>query len=170
MTRRGSHLPPEDIKEFLLANGAYDHQWPGVRCDRCDAPCKNERGLAIHKSRHCYHCDHKQQRYFNRSGAQQNFNGTKVEEAAKLAKIAAAQKQKPTIECEGKKLKNVFKFKYLGSIFAADGAQIHDIKRREALAAARCGQLRHCFDAKGINIATKLRIFKAAITSVLTYG
>ena len=127
-----------------------------MRCDRCDKPCKNKRGLAIHKSRHCYHCTHKQQKYFNRGGTQQNFCGTKAEEAAKTAKIAESQKQKPTISCESKKLKNVFKFKYLDSIFVADGAQLYDIKRRVALAAARCGQLRHCFDAKGISIATQL--------------
>lgn len=81
-----------------------------------------------------------------------------------------AQKSKPKVTCEGEELKNVFKFKYLGSIFSADGEQRHDIKRRIALAAARCGQLRHCFDAKGINTATKIAIFKAAIISVLTYG
>ena len=45
-----------------------------------------------------------------------------------------------------------------------------DIKRRVALAAKRCGQLRHCFDADGIDVATKLKIYKAAVISVLTYG
>ena len=74
------------------------------------------------------------------------------------------------MKCEGDQLENVFLFKYLGSIFAADGDQKHDIRRRTALAATRCGQLRHCFDAKGISMATKLKIYMAAIISVLTYG
>ena len=87
-----------------------------------------------------------------------------------MVNLTEAQADKPTIKCEGYALKNVFKFKYLGSIFAADGEQEYDIRRRVALAAARCGQLRHCFDSKGISINTKLQIYKVAVTSVLTYG
>ena len=105
-----------------------------------------------------------------RSHDQQCFRGTKAEEAVRVTKMTDAQAKKPIINCEGEELKNVFKFKYLGSIFAANGEQMFDIKRRIALAAKRCGQLRHCFDAKGIDMGTKLKIFKAAITSVLTYG
>ena len=32
--------------------------------------------------------------------------------------------------CEGFKLRNVFNFKYLGSIFSADGTHVHDVRRR----------------------------------------
>jgi hypothetical protein len=111
-----------------------------------------------------------QQKYFDRQNQKQNFAGTKAEDAAAKSKLVAAQKQKPTVQCEGNALRNVFHFKYLGSIFSADGDQTHDIQRRTALAASRCGKLRHCFDAQGIRTSTKLQIFKAAVTSVLTYG
>ena len=40
-----SNLPPEEIKTFLLANNLYNHVWRGARCERCDKPCKNLRGV-----------------------------------------------------------------------------------------------------------------------------
>ena len=45
-----SHIHPEAIKEYELAAGVYDHDWPH-RCDVCGKPCKNERGVKIHKAR-----------------------------------------------------------------------------------------------------------------------
>ena len=66
-------------------------------------------------------------------------------------------------------MKNIFLFKYLGSIFAADGTQDHDIKRRIALAMDRMGQLRHIFNAH-ISMSVKMKIYKTAICSLLTYG
>ena len=38
------------------------------------------------------------------------------------------------------------------------------------LAIKRCGQLRHCFDARGIDQAVKDKIYKAAVVSLPTYG
>ena len=35
--------------------------------------------------------------------------------------------QRPKVMCEGEELKNVYKFKYLGAMFAADGLQEHDL-------------------------------------------
>ena len=54
-------------------------------------------------------------------------------------------------------------------MFAADGDQEYDVKRRIALATTRMGQLRHVFDS-GITFATKMRVYKTAICSLLTYG
>ena len=45
-------------------------------------------------------------------------------------------------------LKNVFVFKYLGSLFAADGNQKQDIDRRINLGMVRMGQLRQVFNSK----------------------
>jgi hypothetical protein len=154
----------------LLANNIYNYNWEGARCDACDKPCKSERGVKIHKSKTCYYNTHNQHRYFNREGQQQCFTGTKAESAAKITKMTAEQSNKPIVNCDGNALHNIFKFKYLGSIFAADGEQSHDIQRRIALAASRCGQLRHCFDSPNISTATKIKIYKAAVVSILTYG
>ena len=69
------HLPPTMIKEYLLANGLYDHEWTGARCHLCDKKCKNERGIKNHL-RFCYH---NQQH-------QQDFRGRKAEGAARWKK------------------------------------------------------------------------------------
>ena len=157
------------ITDFLLANNLYDHSWKGARCEACDKPCKNKRGVKIHQANSCYNSRKMQDKYFERKELQ-NFYGTKAKEAARVTKMVKAQVDKPAVKCEGNPLKNVFRFKYLGSIFAADGEQKYDIERRAAIAAARCGQLRQCFDAQGIQLNTKIRIYKAAVTSILTYG
>ena len=69
------NLPPEEIKEFLLANNMYNHAWQGTRCERCDKPCKNERGVKAH-SRFCY-CTRAQDK-------QQSFKGSKAENKARI--------------------------------------------------------------------------------------
>ena len=32
------NVSPKTIKEFLLSNGLYDHEWQGERCPHCDKP------------------------------------------------------------------------------------------------------------------------------------
>ena len=82
--------------------------------------------------------------------------------------MAKANKAKPNATCEGAPLKNVFLFKYLGSIFAADGDHKYDLRRRIGLAMSRCGALRHIFDSS-IPMQLKLKLYKVAVTSLLTY-
>ena len=72
--------------------------------------------------------------------------------------------------CEGKTLRNTFFFKYLGSIFAADGTQSADIDRRIGIASTRAGQLRHIFGSKHITMEVKLRLYGAAVCSLFSYG
>ena len=67
------------------------------------------------------------------------------------------------------KLDNSFKFKYLGSMFAADGSQHYDVRRRIGIAMDRMGQLRHVFSSK-LPVWLKLKIYKAAVCSLFTYG
>ena len=57
----------------------------------------------------------------------------------------------------------------MGSIFAADGTHSHDVNRRVALATTRMGQLRHIFNS-AVSFKLKLKIYKTAICSLLTYG
>ena len=72
--------------------------------------------------------------------------------------------------CEGKALENIFLFKYLGSVFAADGSQEHDVDRRITLAMKRCGQLRNIFGSPDVPLALKINIYKAAVMSLMTCG
>ena len=80
------------------------------------------------------------------------------------------QGQEPKILCGVESLKNCYKFKYLGSMFTADGRDDVDIKRRIGMTTSRCGQLRFILGAKNINFATKMKIYKCAVGSLFTYG
>lgn len=92
----------------------------------------------------------------------QNFKGTCAEKAVKKQKLIAAQELKQTVLCEGAALKNVYQFKYLGSIFTADGSEECDVKRRIAIATRRMGTLRNVFDSE-IPLNLKLKIYKTAV-------
>ena len=129
-----SNIHPELIREYELENEVYAHEWR-FRCDECDLPCSSLRGIAIHKA-------HK-----HKADKQQNFKGTLAEEAVKVCKLVEQQDNRPEIYCDGKKLENVFRFKYLGTIFTADARQKYDLKTRVAKAFTRCGELRNVLDA-----------------------
>ena len=88
----------------------------------------------------------------------------------KTCKLLAQQESRPKIICGGMSLSNVFRSKYLGSIFTVDADQTHDIKTRIAQAFTRCGKLRHVLDAPKLAVGLKLRLHKAAVCSILTYG
>ena len=74
------------------------------------------------------------------------------------------------MQCEGYELSNVFNFKYLGSVFSADDSHVHDVRRRCALAESRCGDLRHIFGSRTLSLNLKIKIYRAAVCSILTYG
>ena len=57
-----------------------------------------------------------------------------------------------TAICDGKTLKNCYLFKYLGSMFAADGTEDADLRRRIGMAVSRCGQLHFVLGATHINM------------------
>ena len=99
----------------------------------------------------------------------QNFNGRKAEQAARTQKRKDQQKLRPKVKCESKALENIFLFKYLGSVFSADGSQEHDVTRRITLAMKRCGQLRQVFSSPDIPLQLKINVYKSAVMSVLTY-
>ena len=154
-----ANLPPEEVKVFRQQNDLYDYNWPAeARCQFCDIKCASARGAKIHGHK----CRH-------RPDVQQ-FAGTCADRKVKADKVAKAQKLKPKVECEGRPLKNVARFKYLGSIFSADGSQDFDLCRRIGLATGRCGALRHIFDCKGLPLTLKLKIYVAAVVSIMTYG
>ena len=109
-------VTPDLIKEYLVEHDLYDHMW-AHRCPVCDKPAASEFGVRVHMRRKKNNCSKFLQE------EDQNFTGTVAERKAKLQQKVRQQKQRPTVKCEGEKLDNVFLFKYLGSIFAADGTK-----------------------------------------------
>ena len=100
---------------------------------------------------------------------EQEFSGRVAEKKAKTEKLAEMQKEKPQVKCETKKLANVFIFKYLGALFAADGSDEHDISRRVGMASARCDKLCHIFNSD-MSLQLKLKIYVVTACSLLTCG
>ena len=149
------------IRDYEIANGAYAHSWPH-RCHICDLPFKTQRGVKIHAS--------KMHKTDAETQATQSFKGTCAERAAKDRKMREEQKQRPTIMCEDVPLDNVAVFKNLGTLFSADGQQTRDINARIAQAFSRCGELHDVFNSKSLSPALKLRLYEAAVCSIMTYG
>ena len=119
---------------------------------------QKEASAAIHKAK-----KHKQDK-------EQSFSGTLAAEKVKVCKLAAQQQHRPVISCSDNQLKNVFKFKYLGTIFSSDAKQNYDVKARIEKAFIRCGKLRNVLDAKALSVKLKLRLYQATVCSILTYG
>ena len=157
--RKYGEIHPDLVTEYLKANDQYDYSWPGERCPYCDLPCKNAHGVKIH----LHAC-----RYT--PSEEQNFAGTLADRKVRRDKVEEAQKLLPTIKCVKAKLENVFKFKYLGSLFTADGDHKRDVEKRCAMAMSRCGDLRAVFSSKAVPLWLKLKIYKTAVCSLLTHG
>ena len=66
--------------------------------------------------------------------------------------------------CEGVPLDNVGIFKYLGTLYPADGKQSYGIDSRIAQAFLRCGELHSVFNSKSLSTRLKLRLYEAAVS------
>ena len=98
------------------------------------------------------------------------FEGRLADKAVYTAKLVELQKSRSAVKCGEKSLENVFRFSYLGSIFTANGLQSYDVDARVTMAMSRCGKLRHIFDSPHLPLKVKLRLYEAAVCSLLTYG
>jgi hypothetical protein len=67
-------------------------------------------------------------------------------------------------------LENVFEFKYLGHLFAADGCCWQAILVRLAIAKTIFAKLFSVWDSKELSIDLKLRLYTAGIVSIVAYG
>ena len=150
-------LHPEAIKDYEMQTGVYVHDWQ-FRCPDCDLPCKSLRGVKIHQSR-----THKPVK-------KQSFEGSLVDKAVHVSKLVKLQQNRPAVHCGEHVLDNVFRFSYLDTIFAANGLQCYDVGARVVMAMSRCDKLRHVFDSPHISQKVKLRLYEAAVCSILTYG
>ena len=77
----------------------------------------------------------------------------------------------PTITIEGKLLNAVENFKYLGSIVSNDASMDTEITARIAKATAAFGRLsKRLWTNNGIQLNTKIDVYKAAVLTSLLYG
>ena len=112
------NVHPDAITEFEKENDRYVYDWTR-RCPICDLPFKSERGVKIHVGRY-----YKE----NETPKQQDHSHMLVDKAVQVQKLVLQQANRPVVQCCGVDLENVFKFSYLGTIVAADGNQMYDIK------------------------------------------
>ena len=142
-----NNLHPEAIMEFEKQNNLYVTNWTH-RCPVCYLPCRSQHGVKIH-----FNAKHRED-----EEKQQKFLGTLADKKVQEKKWEEQQKDRHQVSCEGNSIDNVYKFKYLGSLFSADGRQIYDIRARVAMAMKRCGQLRHLFDSPNLGPTIKIRL------------
>ena len=71
---------------------------------------------------------------------------------------------------QGKVLKNVFNFKYLGFNLQADGERAQAMRVRMAIAGAKFGECKKVWKATQISLQDKIRLFDSGVVSVLIYG
>lgn len=152
-----SHFHPTIVNTYEKVNGIFNYDWPH-RCSVCESPCASQHGVKIHAAR------------AHKAAKEQDFKHRLADRAVQVQKLAAQQVSRPTVTCEDQPLENKFKFKYLGTIFSADGLQDYDIDARIATAKTRCGKLRSIFDSKHLSLALKIRLYAASICSLLSYG
>ena len=88
----------------------------------------------------------------------------------KAKKLEYQQSVRSVVQCQGVPVANVYKFTYLGGLFVADTNQSYDIDKRIAMSMSRCGRLRSIFDSQEIGPWLKIRLYRASICSLLTYG
>ena len=80
------------------------------------------------------------------------------------------QKKLPQVAWGDQIAGNNWVFKYLGSLFEAGGNHMPDVRRRIAMARTRFGKLRHIWGDKRLHKNLRIRLYKAAVCSILTYG
>ena len=87
----------------------------------CDLPYNSERGVKVHAAKKAHGKNDMTVQN------EQVYKGSLADKEVRTRKVEEQQDQRPTIYCENKALENVFKFRYLGDVFAADGLQEYDM-------------------------------------------
>jgi hypothetical protein len=96
--------------------------------------------------------------------------GSRAEMAVARGRQEVLQESAGVVMMSDKRLLNVFRFKYLGFTFQADGDRLPALLQRMAIAGTRFGQLHEAWRSTKMPESMKLRIFACAVVSVLTYG
>ena len=85
-------------------------------------------------------------------------------------KVVERQQQEAAVSLNGKRLKNVFEFKYLGNSFQADADRRHALRVRMAIANVRFTEGRKVWKSSKVSMQHKLRMFQSGVVSVIEYG
>ena len=95
---------------------------------------------------------------------------------ATAAVDAVQQKRKimqnmlPKVKWGDIEAENTWQFIYLGSLFEAGGGDMSDVRRRIAMVTQRFGKLRHLWRDSDLHMNLRMRLYKACVCSILTYG
>ena len=73
-------------------------------------------------------------------------------------------------QTEGEDIEAVTDFTFLGSMITADGDSSHEIKRCLLLGRKAVTNLDSILKSRDITLPTKVRIFKAMVFPIVTYG
>ena len=129
-----------------------------ARYEICAKVFKRAQDLKAHKTRQRHH----QQKFTK-------VTGTATKEALKM-KLKTAQAELPQAFWDDTPAENCWDFVYLGSMFTPDGSHMPDVRRRIAMAIQRHGKMRHIWKSGHLHLRLKLRLYVAAVCSVMTYG
>ena len=97
-------------------------------------------------------------------------DGSRAERVAKRKRMAEMLSADGVAKVGEEELETVFAFKYLGWECAADGDPRHAVEARMAKAAQVYRMLGRIWSSSELSTGLKLRIYKAAVVSVLTCG
>ena len=127
------------------------------RCPNCNLLCKSQRGLKIHlRWRKCKpvskHIGIKTRRDVVRRKTK--------EDAGKL----------PKVNIQGKDLKTVTVFRYLGSLIESNGKTDRDVEARLGTARTMFNQLYSIFVSKNLSTRQKLKIYKVSVCMIARHG
>jgi hypothetical protein len=147
---KSGHLPAAARLRTIVVDGEN-------RCPDCNRTFKRAQDLKSHRTKGC------PRREASRAGS-------KTEKAVQKMKQVAVQDAAGSVVMEGKRLKNVFNFSYLGFNFQADGDRLPALEQRMAIAKSRFGQLHEIWRSPKLATNLKIRIFACAVVSILTYG
>ena len=161
LRRDGCHAA---IRSFWARSGLspdkkYYEDESAHRCDVCARAYKRKQDLKAHRTRTGHHFQQ-----------QQDKVTATATSAAKLKKRTDMQDKLPKVRWGDLEADNCWRFKYLGSVFDADGGQMADVQRRVAMATQRFGKMRHIWKSKSLHIRLRLRLYIASVCSVMTYG
>ena len=96
--------------------------------------------------------------------------GTKAESAVYRERKKKIHDQAGEVWIESHKLAAAFDFSYLGYKASTDGDIMTPIRERMQKTALRYSSLGHIWKSKEIGMTLKLRLYAAAVLSVLIYG
>ena len=154
----------DSIKEFWVSTGKnpskkfYKDPHGQHRCTVCAKQYKRAQDLKAHRTREGHH-DEKTHRVTETA-----------KKDAKLEKRKEMQKLLPKAKWGDQEADNAWHTKYLGSIFEAGGGMMADVRRRIAMARQRFGKMHHLWKDNNLHRKLRLRLYKAAVCSILTYG